>query len=534
LERVRFRVKGWIGDDEFRELLEFSRYIGRVGGVSVFELDPLKMRSNGYTLGDVYSKLSSIEGVVEEDLKAIRDAYLEESVVYVRLGGDGFLRVSSRAYLKGFFEKHGFTPPYSPSERAFKIPPHLYGDVVVKLEREGFNVVDEVGLLKSSRLPRDLAFSGELRDYQREALEAWERNGFKGVIALPTGSGKTVIALAGVAKLSVKTLVVVYTKDHIKQWAEAFRRFTSASGIIGMYYGEEKSLNPITITTYQSAFRNVVEFARHFALLVFDEAHHLPAEKFKHIAFSMPAPYRMALSATPEREDGKHVEIFPLIGGVIYFKSASELAEKGYLAPFTLKRIKVRLTREEWKHYEELRRRFLLLAGGRRFQELVEDAKRGDRNAVEALKIHAEMRNIINYSESKLKAVEEKVREELSKGGKIIVFTQYKGQAEEIASRVKGLLLHGELSESERERVLRAFKTAKTGVLVVTTVGDEGLDIPDANIGILVSGTSSRRQFIQRLGRLLRPTPGKTAILYEIITAGTSEEYQARKRKELL
>ncbi|MFZ8788256.1 MAG: helicase-related protein, partial [Acidilobaceae archaeon] len=87
---------------------------------------------------------------------------------------------------------------------------------------------------------------------------------------------------------------------------------------------------------------------------------------------------------------------------------------------------------------------------------------------------------------------------------------------------------------SERERVLRAFKTAKTGVLVVTTVGDEGLDIPDANIGILVSGTSSRRQFIQRLGRLLRPTPGKTAILYEIITAGTSEEYQARKRKELL
>lgn len=77
MERVKFRVKGWIGDDEFRELLEFSRYIGRVGGVSVFELDPLKMRSNGYTLGDVYSKLSSIEGVVEEDLKAIKDAYLE-------------------------------------------------------------------------------------------------------------------------------------------------------------------------------------------------------------------------------------------------------------------------------------------------------------------------------------------------------------------------------------------------------------------------------------------------------------------------
>jgi superfamily II DNA or RNA helicase len=534
LEKLRFRIKGWVSDEEFRELLEFSRYIGRVGGVSVFELDYSKMRGSGYTLKDVYSILSSIEGVVEEDLEAIRSAYLDEVTVYVRFGGDGFLRISSKAYLKSFFEKLGITPPYSPSERAFKVPPYLYAKILLELEKLGFNVVDEVGLLKSSKLPRGLIFNGELRDYQREALEAWERNRFQGVIALPTGSGKTVIAIAGVAKLSVKTLVVVYTKDHVKQWADAFKKFTDAHGMIGVYYGEEKNIAPITITTYQSAFRNTQLFAKHFALIVFDEAHHLPAEKFKHIALHMPSPYRMALSATPEREDGKHVEIFPLIGGVIYHKTASELAEKGYLAPFTVKKVKVRLTGDEWKRYEELRRRFQLLARGRRFQELVEDAKKGDRDAVEALKVHAEMRNIINYSEAKLKAVESIVKEELSKGSKIIVFTQYKGQAEEIASRVKGLLLHGELSESERERVLRAFKTAKTGVLVVTTVGDEGLDIPDANVGILVSGTSSRRQFIQRLGRLLRPKPGKTAVLYEIVTAGTSEEYQARKRKEIL
>ncbi len=531
MERLRFRVKGWISDEEFRELLEFSKYNGRVGGISEFELDFQKMEKNGYTLRDVYSILSSIDGVFEEDLEAIR----EELRVYIRFGDDGFLRVSSKAYLKDFFErKLHFKPKYSPSEKAFKIPPYLYWDVVVGFEKGGFEVVDEVGLLKSSKLPRDLIFNGELRDYQREALEAWERNGFRGVIALPTGSGKTVIALAGVARLNVRTLVVVYTKDHIKQWVEAFKKFTNAHGLIGMYYGEEKSIAPITITTYQSAYRNTSSFAKHFALIVFDEAHHLPAEKFKHIAFKMPAPYRMALSATPEREDGKHVEIFPLIGGVVYFKSASELAEKGYLAPFTVKRIKVKLTEDERRRYEELKRKFRMLAKGREFQELVEAAKEGDKDAIEALKVHAEMRNIVNYSESKLKAVEDIVREELSKGSKIIVFTQYKAQAEEIASRVKGLLLHGELSESEREKVLKAFKTAKTGVLVVTTVGDEGLDIPDANVGIVVSGTSSRRQFIQRLGRLLRPKPGKIAVLYEVITAGTSEEYQARKRKELL
>jgi len=199
-----------------------------------------------------------------------------------------------------------------------------------------------------------------------------------------------------------------------------------------------------------------------------------------------------------------------------------------------LRRIKVQLTPDEKRVYEELRKKYQLLARGRRFQELVEDAKKGDKDAVEALRIHAEMRNIVNYSEAKLRKVEELVKEELSKGCKIIVFTQYKGQAEEIARRVGGLLLHGDLSESERDRVLKAFKAARSGVLVVTTVGDEGLDIPDANVGILVSGTSSRRQFIQRLGRLLRPAPGKVAVLYEIVTSGTSEEYQARKRRELL
>ncbi|MEM0497660.1 MAG: helicase-related protein, partial [Acidilobaceae archaeon] len=107
-------------------------------------------------------------------------------------------------------------------------------------------------------------------------------------------------------------------------------------------------------------------------------------------------------------------------------------------------------------------------------------------------------------------------------------------QAEEIARRVNALLLHGELSVRERDETLRRFRTAKTGVLVVTTVGDEGLDIPDVNIGIFVSGTGSRRQFIQRLGRLLRPAPGKKAVLYEVVVRGTSEEYQSKRRKELI
>ncbi|MEM1774257.1 MAG: DEAD/DEAH box helicase [Acidilobaceae archaeon] len=532
-KRLRFKVEGWLSPEEFRELLEFSDYIGRYAGSSIFEVNLSKMKKSGYTLRDIYVKLSSLKGVDEGDLEAIKIAYLEESKVEIWLGSDGFLRVSSRAYLKDVFLEMGVGLHYVSEEKAYKAPAHLYYSIVSFLKSKGFNVVDNIKLL-DLKLPRSIIFNGSLRSYQEEALNTWIDNNYRGVIALPTGAGKTIVAISGIAKLNTPTLIVVYTKDHIKQWIDAFKKFSDAVSLVGAYYSDEKKLAPITITTYQTAYRKLEVFALRYPLIVFDEAHHLPAEKFKHIAFNIPAPYRLALSATPEREDGRHVEIFPLIGGVIYHKTASELADQGFLAPFIIRRVSVNMTIEEMKKYEELKRRFQILARNRKFSELVEEAKRGDKSAIEALKIHADIRDLIQYSEAKLKAVVDLIKKELEKGSKIIVFTQFREQAEEIARRANALLLHGELSVRERDETLRRFRTAKTGVLVVTTVGDEGLDIPDVNIGIFVSGTGSRRQFIQRLGRLLRPAPGKKAVLYEVVVRGTSEEYQSKRRKELI
>jgi len=108
--------------------------------------------------------------------------------------------------------------------------------------------------------------------------------------------------------------------------------------------------------------------------------------------------------------------------------------------------------------------------------------------------VNSEMRSIVQNSESKLGEVVRIASSELKKGSKIIVFTQYRRQAEELAKRLGALLLHGGLDRATRESVLRRFKSMDSGVLVVTTVGDEGLDIPDANVGIFVSGTGSRRQ----------------------------------------
>lgn len=535
IPRIRFRVKGWIPEEDFRMLTRIARYTGRGDGYSVFELDPDRIRENELSPEDVAAILRSIEGVEGEDVNEVIKNIMESRKVHIYFGEDGWLRLKSRMYLKNILTEQGITLPYDKNERAFRFPPHLYSQVVSALESRGLIVEDEVGLLGSKGLlPRRIEFLGELRPYQEEALAKWRENGYKGIVALPTGAGKTVIAIAGIAELGVRTLIVVYTKEQVRQWIESIRRFTDAGALVGGYYGDEKRLSPITVTTYQTASRYVKLFTRYFPLTIYDEAHHLPANKFRTIAVGMASPYRLGLSATVEREDGRHVDLFPLLGGIVLHTSPGELTKKGYLAPYIIRTVKVDLTPKEKSQYEQLRKKYHALARGRTFNEILEAARKGDRDAIEALRIHKRMQRIVQHSEAKLKKAEEIVRSELMKGSKIIVFTQLKSQAEEFARRVGGLLLHGDIDKRRRAMVLDEFKRAKTGVLVVTTVGDEGIDIPDANVGVLLSGTSSPRQFVQRLGRLLRPKAGKSsAVLYEIVMAGTSEEYQAKRRRRM-
>ncbi len=533
IPKIRFRIKGWLDDENFKNLLKISRYIGRSGGYSIFELDSIRIRKEEYTLEDVYAILSNTEGIVEEDIEALRKTIEEFYTARLFLGEDGWIRVSSRRYLKNMLKNAGLPLLYDRQSMSYRLPPYLYKKVLNILKKNGLRVIDEIGLIGSGAiLPREITFKGELRPYQKDAIDKWRKNGYKGIIALPTGSGKTIIAIAGIAELQVKTIIIVYTKEQVRQWIQLIRKFTDAGSMVGAFYGDEKRLSPITVTTYQTAYRQLPLFTRHFALVVYDEAHHLPAEKFRAIAIGMAAPYKLGLSATIEREDGKHVEIFPLLGGVVYHTTPGELTRQGYLATYTIIQRKVDLTPLEKSKYNELRKRYLMLAHGRSFQDILDSAKRGDKEAIEALRIHKQMIKIIQHSHSKLREAEKIIRDELRRGSKIIVFTQYKTQAEEIARRVNGLLLHGGLDKAKRARVLEEFKRLKSGVLVVTTVGDEGIDIPDANVGVYLSGTGSARQFIQRLGRLLRPKPGSnSARLYEIVVAGTSEEFQARKRR---
>lgn len=525
-----FYIQRWLDEETFKKLLTFSRFVVRDPEKgSVFVIDLERAKKNRLKLDDIKSLLEEIGVEVDEgELKELEKELPNYDVEFYLRGEKVIIKphVYLMDLVKDYYEQGMLK--YNKGEKVFETYPYYYNFLKTRFEENGLKVKD----LELKVKDVNINFRGELREYQKEALDVWLEKG-SGVIALPTGAGKTVIGIGAIAYVKKSALVVTFTKVQMMQWRDSILRFTDVEkSMVGLYYSGEKNVKPITVTTYHTAYRHMGELADKFEVLVIDEAHHLPADKFKVIALSSFASKRLALSATPVREDGKHEELFKLMGGLIYFKTPQELIQKGFLAPFEIIQVKVELTPQEKLEYNKLLNKFRSLAKGRKVSQLLELVKKGEEDAVEAIKVYNELKKLTNLAKKKVEKVKEIVEKE--KGNKILIFTQYVEQAEEIANLLKAFLITGKMSKSERERVLSVFKGIKSGVLVLTTVGDEGLDIPDANVGIIVTGTGSRRQFIQRLGRLLRPSNGKKARLYELVTKGTAEEYQAVKRKEII
>jgi len=542
LEEVRrptFAVRKWLGEEEFRELLEVADYLGRTpSSGSLFAVNPSKVAEKGYDeeyVGELIRKVSP--GISERELEEIK-RYVRERLstgsirVVLRTSGSSLV-VEPRGYLGSVVEEIRPLLRYDRSRKVFTSYPAHYSRIREYLASKGVYIEDQTGFALDKYLPARPSLSIKLRDYQEEAVAAWISNNYKGIVSLPTGSGKTVVGVAAVSKKPVWTLVVAFTREQMRQWRDHFIKGCSIPpGLVGLFYSDEKRLAPITISTYQTAFRHIEKLSPYFQMLIVDEVHHLPADKFRAIALGMFSPYRLGLSATVTRDDGRHEELFPLMGGVVYHRTPQELVEAGYLSPYRIETIKVDLTPEERRRFEELRKKFRELSRGMEFEELVEAAKRGDQNAAEALKVRSELRQLIHNARRKIERVREIVSRELEKGSKILIFTQYIEQAEALGKELGVAVVTGETDKRVRDRSFQLFREGVERVLVLTTVGDEGIDIPDANIGIIVAGTGSKRQFIQRLGRLLRPKEGKQAVLYEIVARGTPEELESRRRKE--
>ncbi len=513
------RVCEWVSEEVYKLLLTYLDYVGRSHGCSLFRVNEFKMARNLEHVDELIELVKKYADNYMEGLEVIENALRKVKSVELALDESSrlyIIRSSVRlsSYLLGV---EGVK--YSPQLRAFTVRPYALVDVLERLRAHGFNITDRTGLLECSELAGH-SLRVELRPYQREALSRWMKRR-QGVVALPTGSGKTIVALAAIVATGCPTLIVVYTREQLMQWYEKLLELTSLTKVnVGVFYGERKELKHVTVTTYQSAVKHLNLMASRFKLLVVDEAHHLPAQKFRTIATGILAPYRLGLSATPYRDDGLHEELFRLMGGLVYYKSFEELAREGYVAAYELIVVRVKMSQQEKLIYRRLMDEL------KKYPKLDEmlAANVDYSDVAKAYKVMADLRRFLTSMESKIRALKTIVSEELSRGSKIIIFAEYVDLAKRVSNEVGGLLLTGKLNDRIRESVLRRFRQAGPSVLVTTTVGDEGLDVIDATTGIILTSLVSQRQFKQRLGRLLRPKEGKVARLYVLVARGTFEE----------
>jgi superfamily II DNA or RNA helicase len=408
-----------------------------------------------------------------------------------------------------------------------------YMDIVDYLNNSKIGFTDNVlDLIPCPELHSNII----LRDYQKQALDAWILNSKRGVIVLPTGSGKTVIGINAISLLNTPTIVVVPTLDLVDQWRSKLK--TELKVDIGMLGGGEQEIKAITVSTYDSAYIHAARLGNKFGLIIFDEVHHLPAEGYKHIAEMFASPFRMGLTATYEREDGLHSELNRLVGGKVFEKQVKELAGE-HLSPFRLQKIAVDLTAEEQTEYEHnqgifadyLRRCNITIRTPLDFQKIVIRSGR-DPNARKALLARNKARDIALNSVSKI----EKFREILEKHteSRLFIFTEHNKLVHKISKEFLIPAITYRTATKERGEILDRFRSGVYRAVVTSKVLDEGIDVPEADVGVILSGTGSGRAFIQRLGRILRKKEGKEAVLYEIVSADTSEINTAKRRNKAL
>jgi superfamily II DNA or RNA helicase len=284
--------------------------------------------------------------------------------------------------------------------------------------------------------------------------------------------------------------------------------------------------------------------------------HHLAALGYRTIAEQMAAPFRLGLTATIEREDDLHKDLPRLVGEIVFQASPDELARDKHLASYEIERRTVEMLPNELEEYRRnmsIYQQCLKKLNFQRYaiplEKLIIMSGR-NRTAREALLSRNKAMNVALNSRAKIEELREILAE--NKGVKTIIFTQHNSLVHEISDKFLIPLITHKTIKEERQDVLKGFKEGRYMAIVTSKVLDEGVDIPDAELGIILSGTGSAREFIQRLGRLLRPRPNnnnsvsssatssnykedyKKARLIEIISSETKETVTSAKRKRAL
>lgn len=373
------------------------------------------------------------------------------------------------------------------------------------------------------------------RKHQQLAFDAWRSSGYRAVCALPTGSGKTILAVMAIARLKRPTLVLVPTIDLMTQWAMVLEKFFHCP--IGMWGGNSNTTCDLTVSTYNSAVLKMEYYGNRFAFLVADECHHLPGPVNQMAALWSLAPYRLGLSATPESDPERDLLLNELMGPVCCRVQIDEL-DRGILSDYDVETIALELTEAEQQEYlfnrkiyiDFLHQHHVVINSRRGWQNFILEVVRSGAAGRKAFGAYLKQKALARGGEAKQLMVWQLLKRHA--GERIIIFTADNAAAYDLGRRYLLPVLTHHTKAAERKKMLENFRSGDCPVLVSSKVLNEGVDVPEANIGIIVSGGASVREHVQRLGRILRARPGKKAILYELVNTATSELNVLNRRRE--
>ena len=415
----------------------------------------------------------------------------------------------------------------------FRLPALSYRSFLEAMRVEGTEVEDKAQVFE--RLTLSPTVSMQPYPHQSEALEAWKDAGRRGTVVLPTGAGKTYLAQLAMEATPRSTLIVVPTLDLMHQWyAQLVATFPDVE--VGLLGGGSKDRSPILVATYDSAAIFAEALGNRYGLVIFDECHHLPSDFKRTIAEYSIAPYRLGLSATPERTDGKDEDLRTLIGPIVYHKTPEELAGDA-LAEHKIIRIDVELSKAERLRYDELteqrngflRDKNIFLGTLRGWQSFVRESARSQAGRA-AMLAHREARGIAFGTEGKLRVLADLFTKH--QHDRMLIFTDSNATVYRISQTFLVPAITHQTKVKERHETLQKFREGRYPRLVTSKVLNEGVDVPEANVAVVLSGSGTTREYVQRLGRILRKREGKLALLYEVVAAKTSEEGVSKRRRE--
>ncbi len=421
---------------------------------------------------------------------------------------------------------------YDDRVRRHRAPAHQYRRALAALIRAGYEVNDEAR--QYNPLALTLTRAPKPFEHQAEAIAAWRDAGKRGVVVLPTGAGKTYVAQLAILEVQRSALIVVPTLDLLAQWTGVLERALGQP--IGMLGGGSHDIQDITVSTYDSAHIHIDRLGHRFGLLIFDEVHHLPSELYQQIARGAIAPFRLGLTATLERSDGRERLLDELLGPVAYQRSIKDLAGD-ILADYDVFERLVEMDEADQARYaseREIYRQFVRInrisvGSPQGWQRFLSESSRSNegRRALDAF--HAQKRLSLVHG-AKLRELYALLAEHHD--DRVIIFTNDNASVYEISARVLCPTITHQTSLKERKEILERFNSGQYTTVATSKVLNEGVDVPEARVAIILSGSGSVREHVQRLGRILRRAKDKRAVLYELITSNTGETFVSQRRRE--